>query len=582
MAEPIRYQVDLTDRLHHLVRVRVQVPAELADGARLMLPVWTPGSYVVRDYAKHVQTIAATDAAGEAVTLTREGTTAWRLPAGTTGDVEVAWELYANDLSVRTNHVDDHHALLIPAATFLCIDGAEDRPHEVHLPPVPADHRVFSLLPATDEPHTYRAEDRDHLIDSAFEVGDLPHSSTEVDGVPHTFVWAGHGGAPDLQRIVGDLAAIARAARELFGGPLPTSGYTALCAGWDAGGGGLEHRDGAVLQMPVHTFQDPELTARFQSLLAHEYLHLWNVKRLVPADLVRPVYDRPTHSESLWVAEGWTAYYDELLPTRARVWRPRQLLDTLQATWARTRDTPGVYRQSLRQASHEAWIKHYVRDHNAPNVMTDYYGHGSLVAFELDLRLRAADPGGDGLDAVFRLLWERHAHDPDGFSEQDVLDALATVGDDGLAALAETRVATPCLPELDEVVAAVGLAWQHDTGDTLPHLGVQLRENDTEVVLASVLRDGPAWQAGVSGEDRLVAIDGRTVARGQLRNVLSTHAPGDDVEVTVARGPRLLTRRVRLGAPRPAPRLVAAPDADAGAQEAFRRWCGAEHHEVTT
>ncbi len=582
MADPIRYQVDLTDRLHHLVGVRMTVPAELADGARLLLPVWTPGSYVVRDYARHVQTIAATDAAGEDLPLTREGTTAWRLPVGTSGDVEVAWELYANDLSVRTNHVDDHHALLIPAATFLCIDGAEDRPHEVELPPVPADHRAHSLLPATDAPHTYRAEDRDHLIDSAFEVGDLPCATTEVDGVPHTFVWAGHGGAPDLDRVTDDLAAIARATRAVFGGPLPTTGYTALCTGWDAGGGGLEHRDGAVLQMPVHTFQDPELTARFQSLLAHEYLHLWNVKRLVPRDLVRPAYDRPTHSESLWVAEGWTAYYDELLPTRAGLWRPRQLLDTLQSTWARSRDTPGVHRQSLRQASHEAWIKHYVRDHNAPNVMTDYYGHGSLVAFELDLRLRAADPAGDGLDAVFRLLWERHAHDPAGFTEQDVLAALADVGGGELATLADARVATPSLPELDEVVGAVGLAWRTDTSDAVPHLGVQLRESDTEVVLASVLRDGPAWRGGLSGEDRLVAIAGRTVGRGQLRNVLATHAPGDGVIVSVARGPRLLTRRVRLGSPRPAPRLIAASDADADAKRAFRRWCGAGHDEVAS
>ncbi len=582
MAEPIRYQVDLTERLHHLVRVHMTVPAELADGGRLVLPVWTPGSYVVRDYAKHVQTISAVDADGAAVALTREGTTAWRLPAGDRGDIRVAWELYANDLSVRTNHVDDHHALLIPAATFLCIDGAEDRAHEVYLPPVPDTHRVFSLLPATDQADTYRADDRDHLIDSAFEVGDLPHTTTEVEGIPHTFVWAGHGGAPELSRIADDLAAIATVSREVFGGPLPTGAYTVLCAGWDAGGGGLEHRDGAVLQMPVHTFQDPELTARFQSLLAHEYLHLWNVKRLVPADLVRPVYDRPTHSESLWVAEGWTAYYDELLPTRAGVWHPRRLLDTLQSTWARTRDTPGVHRQSLRQASHEAWIKHYVRDHNAPNVMTDYYGHGSLVAFELDLRLRAADPDGDGMDAVFRLLWERHAHDPVGFGEQDVLDALAAVGDDDLADLAETRVATPCLPELDEVVATVGLAWRTDPAQAVPHLGVQLRESDTEVVLAAVLRDGPAWQGGLSGEDRLVAIDGRTVARGQLGAVLATYEPGAQVTVTVARGPRLLTRPVTLGSPRPAPRLVAAPDADASATRAFERWCGAEHREVAS
>ncbi len=580
MPAPIRYRVDLGDRLHHLVRVTLTVPAELAAGARLVLPVWTPGSYVVRDYAKHVQTIAARDARGDAVALHRDGTTAWQLPEEVTGDIEVTWELYANDLSVRTNHVDDHHALLIPAATFLCLDGAEDRPHEVHLPPVPDDHRVFSLLPPGEAPDTYVATDRDHLIDSAFEVGDLPRLDLDIEGVPHTFVWSGHGGAPDLERIGRDLEAIAAASREIFGGALPTDRYTILCAGWEDGGGGLEHRDGAVLQMPVHTFQDPELTARFQSLLAHEYLHLWNVKRLVPEALVHPTYDRPTHSESLWVAEGWTAYYDELVPTRAGLWQPRRLLDTLQATWTRTRGTPGVHRQSLRQASHEAWIKHYVRDHNAPNVMTDYYGHGSLVAFELDLRLRRSDPDGDGLDEVFRRLWQRHGQQPAGFDESDVLAAIAEVGGDELAALAADRVAVPGLPELDEVVAAIGLRWRDADPPALPHLGVHLRESDSEVVLASVLRDGPAWSAGLSGEDRLLAVDARTVGRGRLDAVLATHAPGEEVAVTVARGPRLLTRTVTLGAPRPQQRLVRDPDADAAASTAFHRWCGAELDEV--
>ncbi|MFO7779199.1 MAG: PDZ domain-containing protein [Nitriliruptoraceae bacterium] len=580
MAAPIRYRVDLSDRLHHLVRVTMTVPGELAPGARLVLPVWTPGSYVVRDYARHVQTIVASDDRGASLALRRDGTTAWRLPDEVTGDVEIAWELYANDLSVRTNHVDDHHALLIPAATFLCLDGAEDRPHQVHLPPDPDHHRVVSLLPPGEAPDTYVATDRDHLIDSAFEVGDLPRLDLDIEGVPHTFVWSGHGGAPDLERIGRDLEAIAAASRAIFGGALPTDRYTILCAGWEDGGGGLEHRDGAVLQMPIHTFQDPELTARFQSLLAHEYLHLWNVKRLVPAALVHPTYDRPTHSESLWVAEGWTAYYDELVPTRAGLWRPRRLLDTLQATWARTRDTPGVHRQSLRQASHEAWIKHYVRDHNAPNVMTDYYGHGSLVAFELDLRLRRADPGGDGLDAVFRRLWQRHGQQPAGFDESDVVATIAEIGGDELAALAAHRVTVPGLPELDEVVGAVGLRWEDADPPGVPHLGVHLRESDSEVVLASVLRDGPAWSAGLSGEDRLLAVDGRTVARGRLDAILATHTPGQEVAVTVARGPRLLTRTVTLGAPRPQQRLVRDPDAGAAASTAFHRWCGADLDQV--
>jgi len=581
VPEPIRYHVDLTDRLHHLVRVRLTVPGELADGGRIVLPVWTPGSYVVRDYARHVQTIGARDASGTEVPLTREGTTAWRLPAGTAGPVVVTLELYADDLSVRTNHVDDHHALLIPAATFPYVEGGEDRPHEVHLPPIPAEHTVHSLLPPGGAPDTYVADDRDHLVDSAFEVGDLPSVTFEVAGVPHAFVWAGHGGAPDLERIASDAVAIGEACVDLFGGEHPVERYTFLCTGWDEGGGGLEHRDGAVLQMPVRTFQDEELTARFRSLLAHEYLHLWNVKRLVPAGLVRPSYHQPTHSESLWVAEGWTAYYDELVSTRAGVWRPRRLLDTLQSTWQRTRDTPGVSRQSLRQASHEAWIKHYVRDHNAPNAMTDYYGHGSLVAFELDLRLRRRAPEGDGLDEVLRLLWSRHAGSPEGFSEQDVLDAIAQVADAELAALIERRVATPSLPELDEVVDAVGLRWTSADGPTSPHLGVQLQESDGEVVLASVLRDGPAWRGGLTGGDRLVAIEGRTVGTGQLPTALRAHAPGNTVEVTVTRGPRLLTRSVTLGEPVPTLRLVGDPDASDDARAAFGRWCGAPLVDVT-
>ena len=574
MAEPIRYHVDLRDRVHHLVRVTVVVPADLAPGGRVVLSVWTPGSYVVRDYVHHVQTIAAHDAEGSPVPLARDGGTAWRLPKDDVGPVEVTLELYANDLTVRTNHVDDHHALLIPAATFPYVEGGEDRPHEVHLPPAPADHNVYSLLPAGPAPDTYVAEHRDHLIDSAFEVGDLPTVDFEVAGVPHTFVWAGHGGAPDLDQVASDATAIGEACLALFGGDLPTDRYTYLTVGWDKGGGGLEHRDGTVLQMPIHVFQDEDLYARFQTLLAHEYLHLWNVKRLVPAALVRPAYDRPTRSESLWVAEGWTAYYDELLPTRAGVWTTTRLLDTLASTWQRISETPGAHRQSLRQASYEAWVKHYVHDENSPNVMTDYYGHGSLVAFELDLRLRAADPTGDGLDAVFAELWQRHARTEEGYTEDDVLAAIAAHGGDELAALAETRVADPGLPELEDVVPTIGLAWGEKGGPATPSLGVRAEESDAGVALANVLRDGPAWQAGVTGGDRLIAIDGRTVARGLLDVTLRAHDPGDTVEVAVARGPRLLHLPVTLGEPVPARTLRPADHATDAQRAAFARWAG--------
>jgi predicted metalloprotease with PDZ domain len=584
---PIRYHVDLSDRLHHLVRIRLTIPEDLAPGARLVLPVWTPGSYVVRDYVRHVQSIRAVDAADREVPLTMDSRTSWLLPDRAAGETVVEYELYANELTVRTNHVDDHHALLIPAATFVTVEAGADRPHEVTIPPVPEGHRVWSLLPAADgAPHTTVAEHRDHLVDSAFEVGDHPSVDFTVAGVPHTFVWAGHGGRAEahLDRVADDARRIGEAAVDLFDGDLPIERYTFLCTAWDAGGGGLEHRDGAVLQIPVRVFTDDDLYARFQSLVAHEYLHLWNVKRLVPAALVHPDHERPTHSPSLWVAEGWTAYYDELLPTRAGVWRPRRYLDALRDGYRTVLDTPGVQRQALRQASFEAWTKHYVRDENTPNVATDYYGHGSLVAAELDLRLRATDPDGDGLDAVLRLLWERHAGSPDGYFEAHVLGAIREVaGENGdeLAALVDRRVGSPGPPDLeDDIVAAVGLRWQLDDGPRTPELGVRTTESDAGIRLASVLRDRPAWTAGLTGGDELLAIDGQRVARGQLTAALRAYGAGDEVEVSVLRGPRLLHRRVTLGEPRPERRLVALDAPSEAQRTAFRRWTGCELAEL--
>jgi predicted metalloprotease with PDZ domain len=572
VSTSIRYVVDLDDRLHHLVRVTLQVPAELAPGARIVLPVWTPGSYLVRNYAHHVQWIRGRDDQGAEFALAPEGVTAWRLPESTAGPVDVELELYANDLTVRTNHVDDHHALLIPAATFPYVEGGEERAHEVELP-APAGERVWSLLPEV-APGCFRAEDRDHLVDSAFEVGDHPHVDFEVAGVPHTFVWSGHGGRADLDRVARETTAIAEAAIELFAGELPIERYTLLCTGWDEGGGGLEHRDGAVLQMPVRTFQDDDLTARFQSLVAHEYLHLWNVKRLVPAALVRPDYERPTHSESLWVAEGWTAYYDELLPLRAGVWTLERHLDVLRDTWRRVRDTPGALLQSLRQASYEAWIKHYVRDENTANSSTDYYGHGALVAWELDLHLRRLRPDGDGLDEVLRLLWKRHAGTAEGYTEDDVLAAVAEVGDDRIATLTSSRVADRVLPELEEAIDTVGLRLATTDEPAAPDLGVTTTEDDRGVTLSAVLRDRPAWRGGLTGGDRLVAIDGSRVARGQLRSALLAHDEGAQVEFAVLRGPRLLTRTVTLGTPRPQQRLVRVDAPTDEQRTAFRRWTG--------
>jgi predicted metalloprotease with PDZ domain len=569
----ILYDIDLGSHRQHLVHVRVEVPADLASGARVVLPVWTPGSYVVRDYARHVQRIDAHDGEGRPIDLSRDGRTAWKLPDDVVGPVWVRLELYANELTVRTNHVDDHHALLIPAATLPYVEGAEARSHHVRID-VPDGWASWSLLPEVEG--AYVADDYDHLVDSAFEAGNHEVVEFEVRGVPHRFVWAGHAGRPDLDRIAADAAAIGEAAVDLVG-ELPVDRYTYLCTAWDQGGGGLEHRDGSVVQFPAHELRDPVGYDRFLTLLAHEYFHLWNVKRLAPADLIDLDYERPVHTTSLWMAEGWTAYYDELLPMRAGVRERKRFLGRLGEQVTNVLERPGRHIQSVHDASWEAWTKFYVRDENHPNVGVSYYEHGTVLAWCLDLLVRGAQPSSAGLDDVFRLLWERFAETRDGYTEADVVSAASEVAGTDLASFFSDHVEGLDEPPILGLLTTVGLRMKDENNDDdppVPDLGVVTSEDDEGVVLESVLRGRPAWDAGLTGGDRLLAIDGVRVRRGELRKALRPFSAGDEITVSVFRGPRLVTEVVQLGKPRPSRKLAPVDEPTDDQRESFLTWAG--------
>jgi len=593
--EPIHYAVDLSQRVQHLVGVTMTVPADLADGARLVVPTWTPGSYVERNYVHHLQSHRATDATGDQVPLQADGHTSFVLPHGVEAPVTIHLEWYANDLTVRTNHVDDHHALLVPPATFPYVAGAEDRPCLVTVTPT-AGHRVWGLLPLADgddsdgneggeggseDPPTFAAIDYLHLVDSAFEVGDLPVAEFSIEGVPHRWVHASHHGGADLDRLQADVTAISEQARAIFDGAFPIESYTFLCVGADSasGGGGLEHRDGAVLMLPVLTDAIDKGVRRTRSLIAHEYLHLWNVKRLVPAELVHFTLDRPQHTSSLWVAEGWTAYYDDLLPARADLTSPREYLDSLRDDLVWVERAPGARRQTVAEASWHAWTGLYVREENSLNAGTNYYTHGAVIAAALDLLIRDANPGGDGLDDAFRILWHRFGHDQPrgypttGYTHQDVVDALSEAAGRDLSDFTDDHVLGTEPPPLADLLDTVGLRLEDTRADVVrPDLGVQSSDDGDAVVVNAVFRDRPAWQAGITGGDRIVAIDGLLIGRGELEPALATFNAGDIVRVTVARGARLLELDVELADPVPERRIVATDEPDEQQVAAFTAW----------
>jgi len=280
----------------------------------------------------------------------------------------------------------------------------------------------------------------------------------------------------------------------------------------------------------------------------------------------------------LWIAEGWTSYYDRLLPTRAGLWSTGDLMNGLDRLRDAVEGLPGARIQSLHDASRTAWTKHYRRDENSPNAGTDYYAHGALVAFTLDLRLRRTDPEGDGLDAVLRDLWRNHGPDrdgrPRGYTEQDVLDALARAGGADVANLAERLTTVPGAPDPSPDLEVLGLIERVDTDDGTPRLGALVSTDAGRLTLRSVLRDGPAWTAGLSGGDEVLAIGGETLAAEELPTVLRRHGAEANVRVTVRRGPRVIDRDVRLGRPEVRRRLQIDPDAGEDARRRFERWSG--------
>jgi predicted metalloprotease with PDZ domain len=586
-ASPVSYLVDLSAREQHLVTVRMDVPADATGaGGRLVIATWTPGSYVVRDYVHHLQQLHVRDATGAPVRCTTDGISAWLLPA-VEGPLTIELEWYAYDLSVRTNHVDDHHALLVGAATFPCFEPTRGRQHHVHLTGYASEHTVVALLPGEGD-GPYVAEDHDHLVDAAFEVAPVRSSSVDVHGVEHRVVWAGHGAGSDVRGLADDLGRIAHAAVELFDGDLPTPRYTVLAV--DGDGGGLEHRDGCVVAFPPHASTDPDRRRRIQGLLAHEYLHLWNVRRLVPADLRTPPLDRPVVTASLWVAEGWTSYYDRLLPARCGLWGVAELLTGLDRLRHAVAQLPGAELQSLHDASRTAWTKHYRRDENSPNAGTDYYAHGALAAFALDLLLRRQGVP-DGLDTVLRDLWRRHgaasdtgtarsapggaatARAAEGYTEDDVVAAFDRAGGAVAAQRCIDLTTRPGRPEVEDDLAVLGLRLL--VGDAgAPELGVLTSTEGDRIVLTHVLRDGPAWRAGISGGDHLLALDSETLTPAELPTVLRRYGAGAHVRCLLRRGPRVLERTVELAAPSTPTRLAPDPVADEAARARFQRWSG--------
>ena len=576
-VQPLRYGLSVESTARRLLRVSLEVaPPAGAESIVLRMPAWTPGSYMVREYARHVVSVEARDSAGRSLAVRRVSKDRWRVAAPGRGAARIEWLVYSNELTVRSNHVDDTHAFVQPTATFLCPEGMEHRPLVVEVRAPRGWDVATSLRRARGAGTAFAAADQEALHDAPIHLGLLRRFPFRVRGVPHELVLWGEGNE-DAKGLVRDFSRIVEAGARMFGG-LPYDRFVVHGLLSDGGGGGLEHRENFVFQLPRFGFRPRKAYDRALALLAHEFFHAWNVRRIRPAGLLPYDLAQEKYTRLLWQFEGVTSYYEVMLLARAGLWTRTRALEAFAERIGQLAAVPGRRTMSLADASTTAWVKYYRPDENSGNAAVSYYLKGALAGLALDLHLRAATRGRRSYDDAMRLLWRRHGRTDRGVPE----DGMASILEEACG-VPSARLHRRLVEETGEIdwesiwspfgvkvearPAAVPEGWEAGGW-----LGVETEERAGRTFLKAVRDDGPASGAVAAG-DELVALDGFRANLESLPRRVAERRPGTRVRLTLLRGDRLVEATVRLGRP-PAERISLVPDpkAPAAARRLLDGW----------
>jgi len=596
----ICYRVRFADLNRHLFEIECRI-SDPAQQQQLRLPAWIPGSYLLRDYARHVVSIEAHCDEGRPA-LSKTDSSTW-LVEGARGILVVRMRVYALDLSVRGAYLDGQRAYLNGTCVFLMVGGREQEPVEVTLE-LPQDPRASAWRVGTSMSRVevdargfgrYVARDYDDLIDHPIEISDFAEASFVAADVPHTLIVAGRHDA-DLDRVVTDLRQLCETQLEFFGAPAPFDHYIFLALAVEKGYGGLEHRASSSLVFDPGDLPRPAEPGvpreyqRFLSLCSHEYFHAWHIKQLKPAAFSPYRLNERNYTRLLWVFEGITSYYQDLMLLRADLIGREAYLDRLAQQLTRVYRTPGRAVQTLADASFDAWDKLYKPEPNSVNATVSYYTKGALVALALDLTVRRATGSSASLDRVLKALWSQYGRLGRGLGEDDFERVAADVSGVPLQPFFDQAIRSTEDPPLAELLASFGIeleltaaAGPQDLGGRAARrqgerplsLGVTVKDSAAGLELGAVLNGGPAEAAGLIAGDQLVAIGGYRVDAASLPRRLARHEAGEVVPVVFFRRNELMQTELTLAdAPLDTCSLLVREDADAEAVALRCAWLG--------
>ena len=548
-ASPLHYRIEPANLHAHLFRITLTIPRPAA-GQEVALPVWIPGSYLVREFAKNLQKLTARQGR-QPVALRQLDKARWRTDCTDRQALVLEYEVYALDNSVRTAWLDADRGFFNGTSLCLQVMGQAHQPHELTvvstratkgwrvatgLPPVDADARGFGR---------YRAADYDSLVDHPFELGTFWSGEFTACGVPHRFVVAGVLPSFDGEKLLADTRRICEAEIRFWHlrGKPPHKQYVFMLNAVDDGYGGLEHRNSTALicaRRDLPRLEDKRPNEGYTTLLgliSHEYFHTWNVKRLRPAAFAEFDYSQENYTHQLWFFEGFTSYYDDLLLRRAGLIDDATYLRLLNKTINQVQQTPGRLVQTVAQASFDAWVKYYRQDENTPNATVSYYTKGALVALCLDLTLRSE--GRTTLDEVMRALFTRCKGGP--MREEDLREVLLALAGRSFGTELDHWVhSTDELP-LQALLERHGITVHDDPAQLAQRLGLRVTEANG-INVKAVLRGGAAEQAGFCANDEWLGVEvgGSHWRLHKLDELTLVAGPERQMSAWVARDKRML------------------------------------------
>jgi len=561
------------------------------------MPVWTPGSYLIREFERHVQDFAATDGAGQPLKWEKINKNTWRVSTNGAREWHATYRVYANELSVRTSELNSDHAFWNNANLLMYLDGFLKSPSTVRVL-APDVWKVATGLPGVPgQRNTFRAENFDVLYDSPFEVSNFKSLLFNVKGVPHRIVIDGEGNY-DPERMRRDVQKIVETQVQLMGGEVPYRDYTFILHLRSNAGGGLEHLNSAALGYPRFGFKivegdratssapntttQPERDYRgFLSLVSHEFFHLWNVKRIRPDALGPFDYTQENYTKLLWVAEGLTDYYADVVLRRAGLITEKEFLSATARAIQNLQNTPGRKVQSVEESSFDSWIKYYRQDENSINSQVSYYDKGAILGLLLDLEIRKRSNGRKSLDDVMRYLYTEFFKKVRNYTPADFQRASEMMAGASLQEFFAKFVRGTEELDYNAALAAAGLRLETGIApdDDKPLektlLGADVEEDGARLLVRRVYAGSPAYDQGLNTGDQIVALDNMRVTKDFLNARLAEKKPGDLINLTIFRFDNLSTLLIKLGERKEGTyRITALPNQTEIQKQIYSAWLG--------